>query len=393
MGNRLANSIRRIGAIIRKETVQLLRDRRTLVMVLLLPLLEMFLFAYAVSLTVDHIPTAVADMSKDAQSRAFVDALVASGYFDIEMYVGDEAEVIRAIDEGQVKAGVVIPPDFAAQVERGDAQALVVLDGSDSTSVSAGYSAASAVAQARAMELTVEKVSRMGATLGGVSSASVAGGVGSLPIYTSTRVLYNPDKDDMTFVVPGLIAILLQVMAVGQAAVAVVRERELGVVEQILITPARPIELLIGKMVPNLVLTIVDMLIIVLFGIYWFGVPFKGSPWLFAWLALVFIVSGLGLGLLISTVTKTQRQAVQITMLFMMLCMLLTGLVYPREPMPSVVQAVGNLIPATYFIRIARGIITKGVGVSFLWSDVLVLISYGTAVVLLAATAFRKRLD
>ena len=234
-----------------------------------------------------------------------------------------------------------------------------------------------------ALELTVEKVSRMGA----------AGVVGSMPIQTSTRVMYNPNRDDMTFLVPGLIAILLQVMTISQAAIAVVRERELGVAEQILVTPARPLELLVGKMVPNFVLTVIDMLLVVLFGVFWFGVPFRGNPWLFAGLSLLFIISGLGLGLLISTVAKTQKQAVQITLLFMMLCMLLTGLIYPREPMPWVVRAVGNLIPATYFIRIARGIITKGVGVSLMWQDVLVLLVYGVLVVGLATTTFRKRLD
>jgi len=384
--------LKRISAIIQKETIQILRDWPTLAMVLLMPVLEMFLFAYAVSMTVDHIPTAVADMSKDVQSRAFVDALTASGYFDVEMYVADEAAVIRTIDEGQIKAGVVIPPDFATQVERGDAQALVILDGSDSTTVSAGYSAASAVAQSMAMELTVEKMSRMGAAAGMLSGGSLNGAV-SLPIYTSTRVLYNPAKDDMTFIVPGLTAILLQVMTIGQAAVAVVRERELGVAEQILVTPARPIELLIGKMAPNLAITVIDLLIIVLLGIFWFDVPFMGSPWLFACLSLLFIVSGLGLGLLISTIVKTQKQAQQLTMLFMMLCMLLTGLIYPRGPMPAGVRAAGALIPATYFIRIARGIITKGVGLSFMWQDVLVLVIYSVGVIGLSVRAFRKRLD
>jgi len=354
-------------------------------MLLLMPVLEMFLFAYAVSLTVDHIPTAVADASMDAQSRAFVGALVASGYFDIDMYVADETQVIQAIDEGRVKAGIVIPPNFAAQIERGEAQALVILDGSDAASVSSGYSAANAVAQSWAMGLTVEKVARVGA-------ASLGGDI-SLPIRTSTRVLYNPDRDDMIFIVPGLIAILLQVMTIGQAATAVVRERELGVTEQILITPARPIELLIGKMVPNLVLAVIVMLIVVLFGIFWFGVPFKGNPWSFVWLSLLFIISGLGLGLLISTVAKTQRQARQITLLFMLLCMLLTGLIYPRQPMPPIVKAVSNLIPATYFVRIARGIITKGVGLSFMWADVLVLVVYSVVVVVVSALTFKKRLD
>ncbi|MEA3345359.1 MAG: ABC transporter permease [Chloroflexota bacterium] len=381
--------LQRIGALIRKETIQLLRDWRNLILLLLLPVLEMFLFAYAVSLTVDHIPTAVADVSKDTESRAFVEALTASGYFDIKTYLENRDEVIRAIDAGRVQAGVVIPPDFDAQVERGDAQILILFDGSDSSSVQSGYSAASAIAQARGMELMVEKVREMGAA-SGVTSAN---GIETIPIYTSMRVLYNPARDDMIFIVPGLIAILLQVMTIGQAATAVVRERELGVAEQILATPVRPLELLVGKLTPNLVLTIADMLIIVLFGVFWFDVPFKGSPWLFAWLSLVFIVSGLGLGLLISTVARTQKQAQQITLLFMMLCMLLTGLIYPRGPMPTVVKAAGDLIPATYFIRIARGIITKGVGISFMWQDVLILVVYGAVVMGLATKAFRKRLD
>ncbi len=384
---------KRIGALIQKESIQILRDWRTLLMVLLLPVLEMFLFAYAVSLTVDHIPTAVADLSRDAQSQSFVSALIASGYFDVEMYVADEKEVIKAIDEGQIQAGVVIPPNFADRIARGDAQALVLLDGSNSSTVSSGYSAALAVAQARGMTLVVEKVQRMGSAMASATSSGLSEGMTALPIKTSVRVLYNPARDDMIFVVPGLTAILLQVMAIGQAAVSVVRERELGVNEQILITPARPLELLIGKMAPNLALIVFDMLIIVLFGVFWFGVPFRGNPWVFGWLSLLFIVSGLGLGLLISTIAETQKQAQQITMLFMMLCMLLTGLIYPREPMPLLVRVVGDLIPATFFIRIARGIITKGVGVSFMWQDVAILVGYSVLVMALAAATFKKRLD
>jgi len=374
--------LKRIGALIQKETIQLLRDWRTLVMILALPLLELFLFAYAVTLTVDHIPIAVADMSRDAQSRAFIEALEISGYFDVEVRVEDKEQVLRAIGEGRVKAGVVIPPGLAAQVERGDAQVLVVLDGSDSFTVQSGYSAASAVAQAQGMGLMLEKATKMG-----------LGGIGSLPIYTSTRILYNPDMDGMVFMVPGIASLLLLLLTIGQVSMSVVRERELGTLEQILVTPVRPLELIVGKMAPNILLTVVDMSIIILVGVFWFGVPFQGSPWLFAWLSLLYIVSGLGLGLLVSTIAQTQKQAQQITTMLMLLSMLLTGLIYPHAPMPPVVRAVGNLIPATYFIRIARGIITKGVGLSFMWSDVLVLVVYGVVTMALAAVTFRKRLD
>ncbi len=378
----MRKSLQRIGALIQKETIQILRDWRTLVMILALPLVEMFLFAYAVTLTVDHIPTAVADMSRDARSRAFVEALEISGYFEMEMHVEGKEQVLQAIGAGRVKAGVVIPPDFAAQVERGDAQALIVLDGSDSFTVQAGYSAASAIAQAQGMELLLEKAGHKG-----------LGGIGSLPIYTSTRVLYNPNMDGLMFMIPGIAALLMLLLTIAQVSTSVVRERELGTLEQILVTPVRPLELIVGKIAPNILLTVINMLIIILVGVFWFDVPFRGSPWLFAWLSLLYIVSGLGLGLLVSTAVQTQKQAQQITAMLMLLGMLLTGLIYPRAPMPPVVQAIGNLIPATYFIRIARGIITKGVGLSFMWSDVLVLVIYGAVTMVLAAVTFKKRLD
>jgi ABC-2 type transport system permease protein len=199
--------------------------------------------------------------------------------------------------------------------------------------------------------------------------------------------------DGLMFMIPGIAALLMLLLTIAQVSTSVVRERELGTLEQMLVTPVRPLELIVGKIVPNILLTVINMLIIILVGVFWFDVPFRGNPWLFAWLSLLYIVSGLGLGLLVSTVVQTQKQAQQITTMLMLLGMLLTGLIYPRAPMPPVVQAIGNLIPATYFIRIARGIITKGVGLSFMWSDVLVLVIYGAVTMVLAAVTFKKRLD
>jgi ABC-2 type transport system permease protein len=383
----MLKSLKRILAFTQKETIQIVRDWRTLVMILAMPIVMMFFFAYAVNLLIDHMPTAVADMSKDVESRGFIEALELSGYFDAKMYLEDEGAVVRAIDEEMVKVGVVIPPDFAGQVERGTAQVLIIFDGSESLTVQTGYSAASAIAQARSVELLMQKAGQVG------QSMSLLGGAAVLPISASTRVLYNPDLDGLIFMVPGIAAVLLQVLTVAQVAMAVVRERELGTLEQLLVTPVRPIELIISKVVPNIFLTVVDTVIIVLVGVYWFDVPFQGSPWLFAWLSLLFIVSGLGLGLLISTVTQTQEQAQQLTAVLVMLTAMLTGMFYPRATMPPVVQAVGDLIPATYFTRIARGIITKGVGISFMWRDVIVLAIYGAVVMGFAAVTFRKRLD
>ena len=377
----MQRSIKRLGTLIRKETIQLLRDRPTLMMMLSLPIVVLFLFAYAVSLTVDHIPTAVADASIDARSRAFIHAMSISGFFDIEMYVQSESAVIRAIDEGRARAGIVIPPDFAAQVERGEAQVLLLLDGSDSFTVQSGYGAALAICQAHAMELMTEKVARQGYE------------TASLPITSSIRVRYNAAMDDMIFVVPALAAVLVQFVALNLTAMCVVRERETGTLEQLLVTPARPMELMVGKLVPNVVLTIIAMLIVLVLGVFWFGVPFQGDWWLFAWLCLLFIVSALGLGLLISAVAQTQQQAQQMTSVLLMLGTLLTGFLYPREPMPPVALAVGNMLPLTYFMRIVRGIFTKGVGLTFLWYDVVALAIYGVGAMVLASVTFKKRLD
>ncbi|MDY0020815.1 MAG: ABC transporter permease [Anaerolineae bacterium] len=373
----------RTWALTKKELTQLVRDRGTFALILFLPVVELLLFAYAVSLTVDHIPTAVADLSLDAQSQAFVDALTVSGFFDVTLWVQDEAQVIRAIDEGVVRAGIVIPPDFASQTERGGAQVLILLDGSDSFTVQSGYSAAAAIAQARATQMLLEQFGRAGARGGGIT----------LPVVTASHILYNPDMDDMVFLVPAIAAAILQLMSLGLTAMAVVRERELGTIEQLLVTPARPLELMIAKMVPNLLVSVFNLVFLMALSVFWFGVPFQGNVWLFGWLSLIFLASGLGMGLLISTIAKTQKQAQELTMLMVLLSLLLTGFIYPREPMPPVVRAVGNLIPLTYFIRIARGIITKGIGLEFLWTDALALVFYGVLMLILASVTFKKRLD
>lgn len=377
----------RLSALIQKETAQLLRDRRTLLFIIGLPLIELFLFAYAVSLTVYHLPTAVADQSQDVQSREFIQALVNSQYFDFTLAVQDESQIKQAMDAGQVKAGVVIPPDFSTRLEQGDASVLILLDGSDSFSVQSGYSAANLVSQNYGLQLGSQRIERAG------DKAVLFAQAASMPITNSFRVLYNPDFRDLWFVLPAIIGMILQTAAVAQAALIVVREREVGTIEQILATPTRPLELLLGKMIPLVVLCYFVMGLILVLGVFWFGVAFKGSLELYLLLTLSFVMSSLGLGFLISTVAKTQRQAQQISTVLMLFSMLLTGIVYPRNVMPFIPQLIGSMLPLTYFIRISRGIIMKGVGVTVLWSDVLALVAYSLVVMIAAALNFRKRLD
>ena len=374
-------------ALIFKETVQILRDRRTLILFFALPLIELFLFAYAVSLTVTHLPTAVFDQSLDSRSRDFIQALVNSGNFDVTLVLQNEQRVRDAIDAGTVKVGVIIPPDFERQVLQGQGSVLILMDGSDSFSVQSGYNAALSIAQKYSLKLTAESV-----PVGGPSIISNAL-TGQLPITTSTRVLYNPDITDLIFILPGLIALIMQIIVVTNSAMSIVRERETGTLEQLLATPARPAEMVIAKLIPGMVVAILDMALILAIGVYWFRVPFRGNIVLLGGLSILFIISGMGLGLVISAVAKNQRQAQQLTAVIQLLAMLLTGFLYPRTTMPLWTQIIGNFIPMTYFVRIIRGIMTKGVNLTFLWTDSLTLFVYAAFSMAIAAAISKKRLD
>jgi ABC-2 type transport system permease protein len=378
------SNLQRLGVLIRKETTQLLRDRRLLIFILGLPVMQLILYGYAARLTVYHLPLAVVDQSRDARSRALVQALVNSQYFDLALLLQSQHEIIQAIDRGQAKVGLIIPPGFAAATDRGSASILIMLDGSDTASVQSGYGAAALVAQQYALQLTASQVARTG-TASSISS--------TLPIVASTRVLYNPALIDIWFILPGLVGLIVQTLAITQAALIVVRERELGTIEQILITPTRPLELMVSKIVPLLALCLVAMGSVLGIGVFWFGVPFQGSLWLYFGLALLFITSSLGLGLLLSARASTQAEATQYGLIFMLVGILMSGFMYPLNAMPAALRTVGSLFPVTYFIRISRGIFLKGVGVSFVWSDALVLIVYGAVVVVAAARSFKPRLD
>ncbi len=371
----------RIGAILQKELIQHLRDRRTLVVLILTPLLQLMLFGYAVHMTVTHIPMIVVDQSLDAQSRAYLDDLVNSQYFDIVAWAPNQAQAVKAIDEYRASAGVIIPADFAAHIQRGDAQVLFLVDGSDMFTSQSAFNAASLVAQDRAIHLQLEQLSSHGQQSG------------SLPLSTFTRILYNPDMKDLWFMIPGMIAILLQQECIILTAMAVVRERETGTLEQILVTPIRPIELMIGKALPNVVIAMINMLTILAVGVFWFKMPFQGNFWLFAGLSFIFSFAGLGLGLLISSVSENQRQAMQLMMAISLIALILAGAFFPRYAMPKAIQWLGDLIPASYFIPISRSIINKGIGLNYLWINAVALVIYVVGILFIAARTFRQRLE
>ncbi len=380
-------NFQRLSALTRKEIIQILRDRRFIMLFLGLAFVQLFVYGYSASKTVYHLPLAVVDQSQSTDSRDFVQALVNSQYFDATTYLDSQDEALQAIDRGQVKAAVVIPPEFAIDAAKGPADVLIILDGSDQFAVRSAYSAAGAVAENFGLQLGAETLAHAG-----VGAPLESGGAG-LPIVASTRVLYNPDLNDKWFVIPGIIGMILQTLAIEQAAIFVVRDREWGTLEQILATPVRQLELILSKLIPLLILCLLALGMSLGFGIFWFGVPFQGSLVLYLWLALLFIASCLGLGLLISTRAKTQFEANASSMFFMLFGLLLSGLFYPRIGMPLIPQLIGDLTPLTYFLRISRGIYTKGIGMSFLWTDALALLIYLLVVVAAASRRFKMRLD
>ncbi len=374
-------NLQRLGALIRKETLQLLRDRRYIGLTLALSFMQLFMYAYASNQTVYHLPTAIADQSQDAQSRALVQALVNSGYFDVAVTVQSQDEVLQAIERGQVKVGVVIPPQFAPGLDRQTAAVLVLIDGSDSFSVRSGYSAAGQVLQSFAAQLVAKTVERRGLQ------------AGTAPVVASTQVLYNAGLVDVWFILPGVIGMVLQTLAIEQAALALVRERELGTLEQILATPVRQLELTLSKLAPLLMLSFVIFWLGVGIGVLWFGVPFRGSLGLYLGLSLLFIVACLGLGLLIATRASTQLEAQALSLSFMLFGILLSGFYYPRDSMPLVPALIGDLVPLTYFVRISRAVFLKGVGLEFIWTDALALVIYTVVVIAIASRRFKMRLD
>lgn len=374
--------IQRVWAIIRKEMIQLLRDRRTLFILFLTPLLQLLLYGYVVHMNINHIPAVVVDQSMDTLSRSYLDDLQNSGYFDIVAAEPDQASAMRAIDAVQARVGIIIPPQFAEKAQRGNAQVLILVDGSDMFTSQSAFAYANLISSNYAITLQAQTLARQGLASGSSS-----------PLDTHVIVLYNPDMKDLWFIIPGMIAILLQQQSILLTAMAVARERETGTLEQILVTPIRPLELMLGKITPNILLAMLSMLMVVTVGVWWFKMPFQGSLPLFILLSLLFAFCGLGLGLLISTVSQTQRQAQQMAMSFTMIGLMLGGQFFPRYSMPKVVQAIGSMIPVTYFVPIARGVISKGVGLEFLWWDAISLLIYAVIVMTFAARSFRQKLE
>lgn len=375
--------MRRFRALIRKEITHMLRDPRTLIFIFVMPILELVLLGYVNNTDVKNVPTVVLNQDNTQASRALLDSFQATGYFSFNYSVYSQTEVNTLLAGGKAKVGIVIPPDYSTNLASGQtADVLVLVDGSDPTVASVILSTAQLAGQAYGTNIRAQQLALKGPL-----------GNGDAPMDIRTRVLYNPDLLSSYNIVPGLIALILFQTATSLTALAIVRERERGTIEQLIVTPIRSWELILAKIIPYILVSFSNTILILVVGTFLFGVPIRGSLMLLFALTGLYLLPTLGLGLLVSTMAQTQQQAQLMTMPLMLPVFLLSGFMFPISSLPVVLQIVGSVLPPTYFIYVIRAIVIKGVGLDLIIPQTLALTVFAIMLLGLAIRRFRKTLD
>lgn len=366
---------------LQKEFAQLRRDRKMLPIVFIAPVLQLLLLGYAANLDVEHIPIAVVDHDVSVESRRLVDDFIRSGYFDRVSQFQDPALIDDRIDEGKIVMALVIPSGFQRDMKRGgDAAIQAIVDGADANTATIAMNYADIIVRKYSAELKLE----------GMRSASGRGI--HIPIEAEPRVWYNPELKSRNFMVPGILALLLMVMTMLLTSLAIVKEKEQGTLEHLNVTPVKPIQLIVGKLVPFSIIGMVDVLLVLAASRILFGLVPEGSILLLIVLSALFLLTTLGLGLLVSTLSRTQQQAMMSAVFFVMLPMLfLSGFAFPIENMPRIIQYVTYALPLRYYFVIIRGIFLKGAGLSTLWDETLMLGIFGVLVLSFSILRFKKQ--
>jgi ABC-2 type transport system permease protein len=359
-----------------KEFLQMRRDRFTMLMLMGIPAIQLLLFGFAVRTEVKHVPTVVLDQSNSSQARSLVEVLVNTQNYDVVARVSGPAEMEEWLSKGKAKVAIVFPPDFAVNIKRGHtASVQIVADGSDPLTASAAIS---------------------GGSLAGLAAERVIGTqpeTRSPPLDIRVRPRYNPGLKTPIYIVPGLVGILLTLTMVAITGMSLVRERERGTLEQLIVTPIGKMDVILGKILPFVGVGYVQMTVVLLLGHLVFDVPIRGSLLLLYFVTFAFIISVLGMGLFISTAVKTQTQAMQLSIFLLLPSILLSGFMFPLAAVPKPIGLLGRLLPVTYYLEILRGIVLKGVGLKDLWPQTLALFVFGMALVLVSVKRFAKTLE
>jgi ABC-2 type transport system permease protein len=366
-----------------KEFLQISRDVRLLIVVLIMPSFMLLLFGYAINLDVKHLRLAIYDQDCSSASRDLAGAFSRGEYFDIVAYVNSYNEATAALDNGRVQTLLVIPATYSEDIAAGrECPLQLIVDGSDSTTANTALGYLNGIIQQKSASISLAAIRRAGVKAGNL-----------LPIEARFRYCFNPELKSTNFLIPGLIAAILMMLSAMLTSVTVVRERERGTIESLVVSPVMPFELMLGKLVPYVMIAFFDVLLVMTASVVVFKVPLKGDPLLVILLSGLFLIAALGIGLLISTVAKTQQLATAMAMMGTQLpSVMLSGFIFPISSMPQKAQWLTYIIPATHFIKILRAIFLKGSGFSLLWQPSLILFVIGLSMLLLCSARFKKEL-
>jgi len=375
--------MRRLRALMKKEFIHMRRDPRTLVFIFIMPILQLLLLGFATNNEVKNVATVIFDQDHSAASRSLLEAFHNTGYFAYTYDVFSQEGVIQLIESGSAHVGIIIPPNYHNDLAAGRTAAVAVLvDGSDPTIASAALSTTTFVGQAHGAKILAQKLAARG--LAGSSSS---------PVDVRARVLYNPDLQNSFSMIPGLIAMILMQTTTSLTSLSIVKERERGTIEQLIVTPIRNWELVIAKITPYILVAMANTILVLFVGTVLFAIPIRGNILLLLALTALYLLPNLGIGLTISTFARTQQEAQFMTMPILLPSMMLSGFLYPVSSLPLALQLIGKLLPLTYFLQILRGVVVKGVGASSLIPEISALAILAIILLTVAALRFRKSLE
>ncbi len=378
----------RIKQMVIKEFIQVFRDKRMIAIVFFTPIMQLLAFGYAVTTDVNNISTAVYDLDKSYESRELTKRLESSGYFNIIYFAESPDEIQYLLDRGKVISAIQINRGFSSDLKKGrQTEVQIIVDGTDSNTATVAMDYSNRVIMKYAKEMSTQNIN---VSTNPPFPPLLKGGEGGLDL--RTRAWYNPDLRSKNYNVPGVIAIVIMLTCLLLTSMAVVREREIGTMEQLMVTPLRPIELMLGKTIPFGAIGFFDVFLVTLVAVFWFDIPMKGSLQLMPLATAIYLLSVLGIGLFISTISRTQQQAMMATFLFYIPAVLLSGFMFPIENMPKIIQYGTYINPLRYFLVIIRGIFLKGNGIGILWPQMVSLLALGTVVITISSLRFRKRI-
>lgn len=367
-----------------KELLQVKRDKKMLAIIFMAPILQLIFLGYAANMDVNIVHTTIYDMDKTETSRNFINSLVETGYFQIDYNANSYEEITDLLNEGKTLVAIVIPKDFEKKINRRETTQLqTIFEGSDASKASMALGYIQGVSTRFSQNLIMETKDKLGMKI------SLAGS-----LTPEVRVWYNPEMKSRVFMVPGILGLVLMISTISLMSMAVVREREIGTMEQLIVTPIKKYQLLLGKLIPFTMIGFVILVIVMILMTQWFGIIVRGNRLFLLFAAFLFILSNLGLGLFISTVSKTQQQAMMASVFAVMMPMIyLSGFAFPIENMPKFFQYISYAIPLRYFITIIRGVVLKGIGFSSLWMETLILFGMGVSILVLSANRFSKKIE